>query len=211
MTSNATIAKGRSGQRGKSIEQLTGFAISHRTRALSIIILQQGSYSASEVAAIIDIPLNNVANHLAELADGGIIEVAEERRRGNVVRSIYRAIKVIEQSEEEMRAMQPHERQLYIGAVLQSLMAEMMASFWLDKFRDDPNHCLVWNRLNVDEQGRREITEEQEEHWRRLARIEAESINRSAISGEETVPYIVGALGFERGLKAPVAPSSASE
>jgi DNA-binding transcriptional ArsR family regulator len=203
-----TTGKGKSGQRGKSIEELTGFAISHRTRALSLIILRQGNYAASEVADIIGVPLNSVANHLAELADGGIIEVAETRRRGNVLQNIYRAVEIPVRSEEEMRSMRVFDRQMYIGAILQSFMAEMMASFWLGKFSEDPNHCLVWNRLHLDEQGRREVTKEQEAHWHRLQEIEEESVNRSAVSGDDTVPYIVGILGFERGRTAPVAPGS---
>jgi hypothetical protein len=81
-----------------------------------------------------------------------------------------------------------------------------MAALWAGKFSDDPNHCFVWDRLNVDEQGRRDVTEEQERHWERLDQIEEESLLRSAESGKATIPYIVAVLGFERGRKAPVAP-----
>jgi DNA-binding transcriptional ArsR family regulator len=196
----------RPGQRGKSIEDVVGYAISHRTRVQILIILNQGTYCASELSEIIGEPINTVSNHLKELADGGAIEIAVTKKRRNFSQHFYRAIKIPVHSKEDLIAMQPLERQVTVGLHVQSLLAEIMAALWAGKISDDPNHCLVWDRLNVDDQGRREITAEQERHWQRLEQIEEESLMRSAHDGGGTVPYIVSVLGFERGRKAPVAP-----
>jgi DNA-binding transcriptional ArsR family regulator len=196
----------RAGQRGKSIEDVVGYAISHRTRVQILIVLNQGTYCATELSDIIGEPINAVSNHLKELADGGAIEIAETKKRRNFSQHFYRAIKAPSHSKEELIAMHPLERQVTIGLVVQSLLAEIMAALWAGKFSDDPSHCLAWDRLNVDDQGRREITHEQERHWRHLEQIEEESLMRSAHDGGATVPYIVSVLGFERGRKAPVAP-----
>jgi DNA-binding transcriptional ArsR family regulator len=200
-----TRSRERPGQRGKSIEDVVGYAISHRTRVQILIVLNQGTYCASELSEIIGEPINTVSNHLKELADGGSIEIAETRKRRNFSQHFYRAIETLAHSKEDLIAMHPLERQVTLGLVVQSLLAEIMAALWAGKFSDDPNHCLVWDRLNVDDQGRREITEEQERHWQRLEQIEEESLVRSAQEGGATVPYMVSVLGFERGRKAPVA------
>ena len=195
----------RPGQRGKSIEDVVGYAISHRTRVQILIVLNQGTYCATELSEIIGEPINSVSNHLKELADGGAIEIAETKKRRNFDQHFYRAIQTPVHSKEDLIAMHPLQRQVTAGLLVQSLLAEVMAALWAGKFSDDPNHCLIWDRHNVDEQGRREITAEQERHWERLAQIEEKSLLRSAETGEATIPYIVSILGFERGRKAPVA------
>ncbi|HTR75366.1 MAG TPA: winged helix-turn-helix domain-containing protein [Solirubrobacterales bacterium] len=205
MATGAT-SRDRPGQRGKRIEDVVSYAIGHRTRVQLLIVLNQGTYCASELSDIIGEPITRVSNHLKELADGGSIEVAETRRRRNFDQHFYRAIEIPEHSKEELIAMHPLERQVTVGLVVQSLLAEIMAALWAGKISDDPDHCVVWDRLNLDEQGHREITEEQERHWERLEQIEKESLIRSARNGTDTTPYIVSILGFERGRKAPVAP-----
>jgi DNA-binding transcriptional ArsR family regulator len=199
-----TTSRDRPGQRGKGIEDVVVYAISHRTRVQILIVLNQGTYCATELADIIDEPINKVSNHLKELADGGAIEIAESKKRRNFLQHFYRAVQTPAYSVDELSEMHPFTRQVTVGLVVQSLLAEIIGALWAGKFSDDPNHCLVWDRLNVDEQGRRQITEEQERHWERLAEIEEESLMRA--KGGPTIPYIVAALGFERARKAPVAP-----
>jgi DNA-binding transcriptional ArsR family regulator len=198
-----TSSRERPGQRNKSIEDVVGYAISHRTRVQILMVLNQGTYSASELSDIIGVPLNSVSNHLKELAEGGAIEIAETKKRRNFFQHFYRAIIIPVHSKEDLIAMQPLERQVTAGLLVQSLLVEIMAALRAGKISNDPNHCLLWDRLYVDEQGRREITEEQERHWERLAQIEEESLMRSASCGGSTTPYIVSALGFERDREVP--------
>jgi DNA-binding transcriptional ArsR family regulator len=203
-----TTSRERPGQRGKSIEDVVGYAISHRTRVQILIVLNQGTYCATELSDIIGVPVNSVSNHLKELADGGAIEVAETKRCRNFFQHFYRAIEIPRHSKEDLIAMHPVERQVTASLMAQSLLAEIMAALLANRISDDPNHCFLWDRLNVDEQGRREITVEQERHWERLEQIEEESLMRSADCGEATTPYIVSALGFERGREVPFVRSS---
>ena len=84
-----------------------------------------------------------------------------------------------------------------------------MASFQAGKIRDDPRSWVASNWLNLDAQGRQEISEEQHRSWKRLEEIEADSINRAAESDEKTVSYVVGQIGFERARTAPRPPRSA--
>jgi hypothetical protein len=84
-----------------------------------------------------------------------------------------------------------------------------MASFQAGKIRDDPRSWVVSNWLNLDAQGRQELADEQERSWERLEEIEAESLSRVAVSGEDTVSYVVGQVSFERARMAPSLPRSA--
>lgn len=209
MTSATATSRERPGQRGKSIEDVVAYAVSHRTRVQILMVLNQGTYSTSEIAQIIGEPLNRTAHHLNALADGGAIEIAKTERRRNFAQHFYRAVELPMYSKEEMLAMHPFERQVLIGFVLQSLLAEVLASHRAGKMSNDPAAVQAWDRLNLDDQGRLEVSEEQERHWERLAQIEEKSLIRAALSGAKTTPYMVAVLGFERALKAPVAGGSA--
>jgi DNA-binding transcriptional ArsR family regulator len=197
-----TVAK-RPGQRSKSVEEMVAYAIGHRIRVEILIVLSQGIYSPAEVAEIIGEPLNNVSNHMRELADGGSIEIVGTRMRRNTAQHFYRAAQIPEYSKEDVEEMTIFETQVTAALVIQFLMAEIMASLWAGKMCDDPDVCLVWDRLNLDDQGRDEIAREQEDSWRRMVKIEERSLARAAESGADTVCYVTALLGFEHARKAP--------
>jgi predicted transcriptional regulator len=222
----ATGAK--KGQRGKAIEDVVGYAISKRTRCQILIVLNQGAYCAKELSEIIGEPINAVSNYCNQLAEGGVIEIAWTKKHRNFDQHFYSAIETPTYSEEALIEMHPFERQVTIALVVQSLLAEAMASLWASKLGDDPNHCFIWTRHNLDMQGRKDTTVEQERHWAKLGEIAKESEERSdekrkeiakeskGLSDEElkemarktgaaTEPYIVAALGFLREREAPVA------
>ncbi len=201
---------GRAGQGGKSIEQLITYTVNHPIRVRILVLLNEGSdYSHREIAEILDEPMNKIGNHLREMVDAGAIEVAAIEHPGNFSRHVYRAVESSYHSDEEMAAMTPYERQLDYGLSIQHLIAETIASFQAGKIRDDPRSWVASNWLNLDEQGRRDIADEQERSWERLEEIEAESINRAANSGETTTSYVVGQVSFERARKAPKSSRSA--
>jgi DNA-binding transcriptional ArsR family regulator len=183
--------------------EMVAHAISHRIRVQILIVLNEGIYSPTEVAEIIDEPLNSVANHMRSLADRGSIEIVDTRMRRNAAQHFYRSTQVPEYSKEDVEAMTVFEAQVTAGLVIQTLFAEVMAGLWAGKMSDDPDVCLVWDRLNLDEQGRREVAKEQEDSWHRLVKIEQESLVRATDSGETTISYVTSSLGFRRARKAP--------
>jgi DNA-binding transcriptional ArsR family regulator len=193
----------RPGQSGKSIEEIVAYAVGHRVRVQILIALRDGDYSTAELAEMIGEPLNKVANHVRELADAGSIEIADSRQRRNTVQHLYRAVSTPHYSKAEIEAMTRHERQVTAGLVIQSLFAEVMDGLWAGKMSDDPEVMLIWERLNLDEQGRRDAAAEQEASWRRLQEIQAESLTRAAEAEGETMPYIAAVLGFERARRQP--------
>jgi DNA-binding transcriptional ArsR family regulator len=199
----ATAIAKRAGQRGKRIEEVVEYAVSHRTRSQILSVLDQGIYTSAELADITGEPLNRIGNHIRELLDAGSIEIADTMRRRNTQQHYYRAVRTPFFSEREAEAMTWQERQVNAGLIIQGLVAEMMAALWAGEMFDEPRDWVTWGPLNLDAEGRQELFEEQEESWKRLEAIKARAANRVAESGENTVPYIVSVLGFERALKAP--------
>lgn len=193
----------KQGQRHKSIEEVVAYAISHRIRVKVLIVLNEGTYSPTEVAEIIDEPLNSVSNHMRELADGGSIEIVDTKMRRNFSQHFYRATQIPEYSREEVEEMTVFESQITAGLIIQSFVAEIMASLWAGKMNGDPRVCLTWDRLNLDDQGREELLQDQEESRIRQLEIEQRSLVRAAESGEETISCVTSILGFERARKAP--------
>lgn len=206
----ATATSKRAGQRRKRIEEVVEYAVSHHVRCQILIVLSQGIYTTAEIADIIGEPLNKVANHIRELVDAGSIEITDTKRRRNAQQHYYGPVRVPFFSAADAEAMTPQQRQITAGLIIQSLVAEMMAGLWARKIFDDPRDWLTWDLLNLDAEGRQELYDEQEESWKRLEAIKARAADRVAGSGEETNPYAVAVLGFERLLKAPKPSHSAN-
>jgi DNA-binding transcriptional ArsR family regulator len=100
----------RTGQRKKKIEEVIAYALGHRTRIQVLLLLNEGTYTAGEIAQIIDVPLNNVANHIHELLEAGSIELADSKRRRNAVQNWYRAVDTPYYSDEVMEKMRRRPR-----------------------------------------------------------------------------------------------------
>jgi DNA-binding transcriptional ArsR family regulator len=195
----------RPGQRRKTIEEVVPYAISHRTRVHILIVLNEGTFTPGQIAEVIGEPLNNVSNHIRELADAGSIELAKKEEVRNTILHYYRAVEMPFYSDEEIAAMPAQQRQVSAGLVVQSMIAEVLAALSAGKLHD-PRVWLAWNWFNVDEQGRDDIMDEQARSWSRVQEIEIQSTNRRAKSGEEATSIIVTQLGYERARKGPQVP-----
>lgn len=190
---------------GKSVEERLEFALGHRTRVYVLTLLNEGSYTSEDLADIIGEPVGNISHHIRSLLKDSSIEHVKSEPVRNTLQHYYRAIKMPFYTDEELAAMTPEERQETIGLTLQCLMAEIMTAFWSGKMEADPRLWLAWRWFNVDEQGRKDLADEQERSWQRAREIEAESANRCAVSGDETVSIIGASAGFERARTAPKA------
>jgi DNA-binding transcriptional ArsR family regulator len=108
----------RSGQRKKGIEEVVEYAISHRVRVLVLTTLNEGVYSAAEIATILDESEKNVRFHIKELLDAGSIELARTEKVRNTDRHFYRAVEIPFYSDEEVWEWTPHQRQVSAGIVI---------------------------------------------------------------------------------------------
>jgi DNA-binding transcriptional ArsR family regulator len=213
MSENKTKKGGKkqSPQRNKSIEEVLSFAWNHKIRVQVLSLLNEGTYTPGQIAAMIGEPLSKVSHHIRELAEGGSIELAKVSKARNADQHYYRAVEMPFYSDEEVWAMTPEQRQMSAGFVIQNMIAETMSAFWAGTIRDDPRTWLAWRWFNVDQEGRGEIAEEQQRHWDRMRDIEAEAVNRCAESGEEPKSIIVANMGFKRERTAPAPPATGAE
>jgi DNA-binding transcriptional ArsR family regulator len=200
----------RAGQRGKSIEEVVGYALGHRIRVHVLTLLNEGTYTPDQLARIIGEPTNKVSHHVKELLDAGSIELAKVEKVRNADQHFYRAVEMPFYSDEEIAAMPPQQRQVSAGLVLQCMAAEAMSALWAGKMHSDPRNWLAWRWFNVDEQGRQDVADEQQRSWDRMQEIEAESTNRRAESGEGAASIVVAQMGFERERTAPRPPAAAA-
>lgn len=184
----------------KRIEEAVQYAIGHHTRLEILILLNEGSFSASEIAGLTGIDVKNVSNHLLRMWEDGSIEVAKwEKRHGNMV-YWYRAVELPEITTEEAEAMTKMELQMVAGVIAQGQTAELMAALHKGTLAS-ARTIQSWDMYPVDGQGREDIEDEVHRHLERLREIKCESANRVAVSKEETTSMIVSVSAFERARK----------
>jgi DNA-binding transcriptional ArsR family regulator len=203
----AEAVEGHRGKRKKEkqrkrIEEVVQYALSHKFRVEILILLNQASYTASELSELTGISMQNISNHIKRMLQDGSIEVAkiEERRGTNIY--WYRAIEIPEISQAEAEALTEMERQTIAGWVIQSGMAETMAALWKGNLAN-PRTILHWSWYTFDGQGREDLEAENLRHLERVREIECESLNRIAETREEPTSMIVSLFSFVRARKAP--------
>lgn len=184
----------------KQIPEVVQYALGHRIRIEILIVLNEGVYSAVEIAELLDQPLTNVSNHLRHLLEHGAIEIAESVSRRNFVQHYYRAVELPFVSQEEAEQMTPMHFELLAGIVVQSAVAEALAALWAGKL-SDPRIILSWDWYNVDERGRQDLEAEEKQFLERVREIEVEATNRRSSSGEAVQSMLVTLFGYERARK----------
>jgi Bacterial regulatory protein, arsR family len=182
----------------RSVEEAVSYSWGHRIRVEVLAALHEGPASINDLSKIVGQTISKVTHHVEELLASGSIEIARTERIGNITQNFYCVVKLPFFSDEEVAAMTSDERQVLAGVILQAAMAEAMAAFWAGKLHTDPRVMLAWNRINLDEQGRDDLADEQERSWERIKEIEAEAACRRAESGEPGVTHVVTSLGYER-------------
>jgi DNA-binding transcriptional ArsR family regulator len=190
----AEIAKNRK----RSIEEAVSYAIAHRIRIEILCLLNEATYNATQLSELTPWPLTTISHHIKEMLDSGSIEVARITKVRNTDQYFYRAVELPVVSDEEAVALPAEVKQEYAAVVLQAIMAESLAALRSEKLNKDPRVRMMWRWFNLDEQGRDELADEQQESWQRITEIEARSANRRARSGEEATTLIAATLGFER-------------
>ncbi len=195
---DASAARKPPSERTRPIDEAVLFAVGHRIRLDALAILAEGTYSVSEIAKMLDADVRLVGNHVRSLFEAGCIEAAGTETVGNFTEHFYRAVTMPFISDKAYRAMSPDDRHEIIGLIIQAIMAEAMASFQAGKLKADEDAWLLWDAMDLDAEGRRELAKELETRYARFLEIKAKSEKRMEKTGEEGIPTVVALLGFER-------------
>jgi DNA-binding transcriptional ArsR family regulator len=197
---------GTADDRGRSVEEAVSHSIGHRMRIEVQAALHEGPATASELAKILHQPLSLLTYHIDELLKAGLIAVAYTQTVGSIEQNVYCAVKLPYFSEEDWKNMTPQERQVTSAVILQAAIAEALASLWAGKFHRDPQVTVAWNRIRLDDIGRKALTQEQVSSWARMGSIAREAERRLEDSEDVGTLYVITSLGFERSrTSAPVA------
>lgn len=173
-------------------------SVMHWIKVESLAILNEGEFSAGEIAIMLGEDVKNVRNHLRELYEAGSIELAGSKNVGGYVRAIYRAIELPVIEDDEAGEMTVEERHDVSGAISQGILAETVSAYRNGKLDEDPV-CLVWDAPILDGLGEQKMHELFLDTWAQAQEIEAASINRLAGSEEAGRVNVIGLLAFERG------------
>jgi DNA-binding transcriptional ArsR family regulator len=184
---------------GRGIQEAVSYAVGHRIRVEILTALHElGSASAIELARIVHEPLSTVTHHIGELLKSGSIRIERTEKVRSIDQRFYCLVNPMYVSDEELAEMSEEERQEACRVILQSLVAEALASFWAGKITSDPRLFLSWAWFNVDERGREAIAEEQIRSWQRIGEIEKEAAARCEEGREKPFSVMVSSLSFER-------------
>jgi DNA-binding transcriptional ArsR family regulator len=184
----------------KKIEEVVSYALGHRTRVEILIALNEELFTAQGLADRLGQSPSNIGNHLQRMLEDGSIEVGKEERRGNVTQYWYKAREIPVYTPEDAEAMTPLERQVTVGAIVQSGLAEVLAALSAGTL-SDPQSILYWDWYNLDAEGQKEADVESHRYLERLREIEAASTNRRAKSGDEGTSMLVKLAFFRRARK----------
>lgn len=178
----------------KGIEDSVHYAIGHRARVRTLILLNEGEYTATEISRATGVPLSKLYNYLRRMLEEGSTEIASEETKGNMKLLRYRAVEIQCYQQHEFEELTFENRQNIAGAIIQSGTAEVLAGFYDGKLAH-PKAFAYWDWFNLDAKGRKDADALQYRYLREMMSIEAESTERS---GERTRSMLLQLMFFER-------------
>jgi DNA-binding transcriptional ArsR family regulator len=196
------IARGRArtpiDERKKDVADAVAYAGGNKIRVGALEVLAEGKISVAEIARVLGIDLKKLSDHIRYLYDYGCIEDAGTEPARNTNKHFYRAVTLPRISVEEYRGLSPEERRDVIGLIVQMIIVETLASFRSRKLENDEKVQLIWDCLNLDGRGKREVATCLSRADKRLLAIEAGSAKRLAKSGRSGISMVASLIGLER-------------
>jgi DNA-binding transcriptional ArsR family regulator len=171
----------------------------HRTRVEILTILNDGPASHGELAKLTGQGVSKIGHHIKELLKDGSIELVEIKTARNQIVHIYQGVKRPIVSDEEARERSSEANNAHAAFILQSFMAETLASLWAGKL--DANVAdtwLTWDSLNLDTEGRQELAEAVAELYVLILEIETRACKRLSKSHETGLSTVVALANFAR-------------
>jgi len=197
-------------ERGQTVVEMVAHAISHWIRVQILFVLNEGIYSPTEVAEIIDVPLNSVSNHMRSLADRGSIEIVDTRMRRNAAQHFYRATQRLYFDEDSWQELGEKEQLDLSSVTLRMISQDITSSMAAGIFFADGNAHMSRQSMIVDEEGWAEAIEVLERASAELFAVEARVAERIAdgapaeISANDPVAIPVPSFSTTRRTAAPI-------
>jgi DNA-binding transcriptional ArsR family regulator len=198
----ARVARGKArkplGDRKKNVVDAVTYACGNGIRLGALEIFAEGKISVLEVANELGVELKALSDHVQRLFNYGCIQEAGVEKVRNATKHFYRAITLPCVGMEEYQALTIEERRDVIGLVLQRIISSTLASFRSGGLEHDETVQLIWDCLNLDGEGTREVAACLTQADGRLLAIEALNSERLVNANGEGIPVMATLVGFER-------------
>ncbi|HYC81508.1 MAG TPA: winged helix-turn-helix domain-containing protein [Solirubrobacterales bacterium] len=174
-------------------------AVSHPTRLHAMIVFWEREASPREIAAELGEPLNNVTYHVNQLRDLGWIELVAERpaRGGRVMEHFYKAARNTVIQDKDLSHLESEQIHLIDMTIMRSMAKDIEQAMASGTFFAHDDNQLTRIPLDVDEQGWEETKEILDRALEDLLKVKESVLQRTAESGEETMPTKVEIIHFE--------------
>jgi predicted ArsR family transcriptional regulator len=170
-----------------------------------LVLLNDRSAGAGEVAAELDIDPSAAGRHLEAMHDAGLIEVVGEVLNRGAVEPRYRAVVRALWDEEDWEALSREEQQRLTAWIIAMIEADAHAALEHDTFTSRQDSHISRTASLVDEQGWRELTRIKQEALEQIFAVQAASSERLAETDEEGIPVLSAMLCFELPRRKPAA------
>lgn len=173
-------------------------ALSHPLRFQALHIFNTRVASPTEISQELMVPVNKLAYHVRILEKYGCVELVDTKQRRGATEHFYRATRRADFSDEEWVQIPENLREDLGGKILSVAGREISRAIDAGTLNARPDVQLIWLSLRLDEQGWSDAISIIDEAEKKLAAVEAESINRLAESKDESVQMGVSMVGFEQ-------------
>lgn len=140
--------------------------------------------------------VSQVAYHFRELAEYGLLAVAEQNPRRGSVEHVYHGLGRAYFSDLQWNELDREERVRLSKTMIQGLIARIEGALMSDTFDARVNRHLTWIAMRLDEQGWSEMTTALAATFGEVEQIRADAEARLDRDGEEGIPSTCGILGF---------------
>lgn len=189
----------RKGRTRRAAERRITHLLNHPVRLDAFLATFEAIGSPNEISKLLRKPLSDVAFHMAELKNEGVIELVKRAQRRGAVEHYYRATEPPEIDEEQWREMPKSARRRIVALGLQVVIADALSALRHGKFEEDDDMYLVWMPMRLRQAGQDAVTELQAEMLARMAAIKEEhGVPDKEKAGE--IMKVAVMLWFERGI-----------
>jgi DNA-binding transcriptional ArsR family regulator len=179
------------------VDQRIAKALSHPVRAHILQILNERVASPNEIAEDIKEPLGNVSYHVRALLNLGCVELVRTAPRRGAIEHYYRAVTRPFFSDRDWTKLPQSARNAISDRVLEAIWSDVSGAMEDGVLEARPDRHLSRTALLLDEQAWEELNEILHGVVEDAMRLEAESANRRAETGEEGFNTKLALMHFE--------------
>ena len=172
--------------------------MAHPLRVQILSVLEQRVASPRELSDELDAPLGNVSYHVRTLSSLGLIKLVKKTPRRGAIEHYYEARGRAVVTDKAWAEVPDIVKRALLGATLTSVSEEVNAAAASGGFEREDIH-LTTSRVNVDEQGWRDLAKLLGETWKSIEKIQRDAGKRLRDSGgEDEINAGLVAMLFER-------------